>query len=164
MKNEIWKPVKGYEGIYKVSNLGKVKSLKFGKERLLKAGITSGGYAIVVLSKNKKQKNKYVHQLVAESFLNHVPDGLNLVIDHINDIKTDNRVYNLQIVTNRFNVKKTQGKYSSIFKGVYWHKSTNKWASSIWIDGKRKHLGSFVNEFDASQAYQSELLKLNKIS
>lgn len=65
---EIWKDVKGYESIYQVSDIGNVKSLKYGKEKLLKPGINSTGYFIVILYKNKIKKTIKVHQLVAEAF------------------------------------------------------------------------------------------------
>jgi hypothetical protein len=157
MKNEIWKPVKHYEGIYEVSSLGFVKSLKYNKERILKHGINYHGYAIVVLCKHKKKKTRKVHQLVAESFLNHVPDGFNLVVDHLNDIKTDNRVDNLQVVTMRFNVKKTQGKYSSKFKGVSWDKESKKWRVRFWNGIYNLNLGYFTSEEEAGNEYQKAL-------
>ena len=163
MENEFWKDVIGYEGLYEVSNLGRVKSLgnnKSKKEKILKPGLNNAGYLRVVLSKNKIRTNKSVHQLVAESFLNHIPNGNNLVVDHINDNKLDNRVENLQIITQRKNAYKTQGKYSSKYKGVHWCNRKYKWVSKIWINGKRKFLGYFVNEQEAAAAYQNELATL----
>jgi hypothetical protein len=58
MQEEIWKEVVGYEGLYQVSNLGRVKSLKFGKEKTLRAGKTQKGYLVVVLWKDAKSKSK----------------------------------------------------------------------------------------------------------
>ena len=99
MQEEIWKDVPGYESLYQVSSLGRVKSLQryvnnnggkqLLKERLLKFGL-SKGYYNVVLYKNKKNKNIKVHKLVAMAFLNHKPNGYELVIDHINNNKLDN--------------------------------------------------------------------------
>jgi hypothetical protein len=85
---------------------------------------------------------------------------MELVIDHINDIKTDNRVENLQIVSHRFNVCKTQGRYSSKYKGVCWCKTKNRWLAKIKINGKNLHLGYMTNEEEASQAYQNKLKEI----
>ena len=169
---EIWKPVKDYEGIYEVSNLGRVKSLtrwveykncvpRFKLGKLFKTNINSWGYLFVRLSKNGKSKTLRIHQLVAVAFLNHKPDGTHkLVVDHINDDKLDNRVENLQIVTQRENSHKTQGNYSSKYKGVHWSTRDNKWLSQIQINGKLKYLGLFKCELAASVAYQNKLKTL----
>lgn len=172
MQEEIWKDIPNYEGMYQVSNLGNVKSLpreilKHGKypfickERMLKNRVNMRGYNQFILSNNRKLKTICTHQLVAMAFLNHKPDGTQkLVIDHINDIKTDNRVENLQVVTSRENSYKTQGKYSSQYKGVHWHKNIGKWSASIWINKKRIHLGYYINEEDANLAYQNKLKQI----
>lgn len=97
--NEIWKDIEGFEGLYQVSNLGRVKSMNYnrtGKEKILKKSVTHG-YERVVLYKDKKQYNKNVHRLVAGSFIDN-PNNLESV-NHINGIKTDNRAENLEWVT-----------------------------------------------------------------
>ena len=114
MEEEIWKPIKDYEGLYEVSNLGRVKSLNYrgtGKERILK-NIECKGYLTVCLTKNGKQKVLKVHRLVAEVFIPN-PEG-KPCIDHINTIKTDNRVENLRWVTHKENNNNplTKKKYS----------------------------------------------------
>lgn len=169
---EEFRDIIGYDGLYQVSNLGNVKSLprevfnytgfRNTKERILKAGINSQGYFTVILSNGITSKSRTVHSLVAESFLNHISDGtMKKVIDHINDIKTDNRVENLQVVTHRFNVYKTQGKYASKYKGVSFCKKSNKWRSRVMINGKENMLGYFEKEYDAHVAYQNKLLSLS---
>ena len=65
---EIWKDVKDYEGRYKISNLGKIKSF-YGKEKLLKPKKNHGGYLEVLLYKNNKNRLHRVHRLVAEAFI-----------------------------------------------------------------------------------------------
>jgi len=156
MKTEIWKYVKDYEGVYQVSNLGRVKSLKFGKERILKMVINNAGYILVALHKDGNQKSKNVHQLVAIAFLGHIPCGNNLVVDHINTIKTDNHLDNLQIITHRENCSKDK-KGSSKYTGVSWYKRCNKWQAIININGQNKPLGYFKTELEASEAYQQKL-------
>ena len=168
MQEEIWKDVVGYEGLYKVSNMGNIRSLpnkwvtgsgilRSHNGKILKISKASRGYYIVGLRINSISKTKLVHQLVAESFLYHKPCGMKVVVDHINDDKSDNRVENLQIVTQRHNVCKTQGRYSSQYKGVHWAKNMNKWRSSIIINNKYKSLGYFTCELEASNAYQNAL-------
>lgn len=154
---EIWKDVPTYEGEYQVSNYGNVRSIRFNKCRYLKITINTNGYYIASISKDSKSKTYKVHQLVAMAFLGHNPCGMDLVVDHKNDDKLDNRVENLQIVTQRFNAYKTQGKHSSKYKGVSWHKQAHKWMSEIRINKKKYYLGLFVYEYDAHLAYQSKL-------
>ena len=158
---EIWKDIPEYEGLYQVSSLGRVKSLvrKWRlKEKILKPN-TVGEYPLIVLYKKTAQKTITIHQLVAINFLNHIPDGFNLIVDHINTIKTDNRVENLQIVTSRYNLSKDRGGTSK-YTGVNWDKSSNKWIAQIRIKSKKKHIGRFECESEASKAYQTELNKV----
>lgn len=158
---EIWKDIKGYEGLYQVSSFGRVKSFLCSRVKILKPG-ESNGYAVVGLRKFNKSKTFLVHKLVAVAFLNHEPCGHRLVVDHIDDNKLNNRVENLQITTQRFNAYKTQAKYTSKYKGVYWNKSACKWMSSIYIGGKRKYLGLFTDEHEAHLAYQKKLLEVTE--
>lgn len=155
---EIWKTIIENED-YQVSNFGNVKSLKNGKQIILKGGINSRGYHCVGLCKDGIQKNKTIHQLVAIHFLNHSPSGLELIIDHIDGNKKNNRLDNLQIVTNRFNTSKgyIYKETSSDYTGVSRHKLRNKWRARIYINSKDIHLGLFETELEASQAYQKEL-------
>jgi len=156
---EVWKEVKGYEGIYKVSSTGRVKSLKRKgrlSDRLLRQRVGSSGYPLITLSKNSNLKTKPVHQVMAEAFLNHIPCGMDLVVDHINNISTDNRLCNLQIIRHRENLSKDKNGTSK-YPGVYWSSKRNRWVSTILIGGKRRHLGSFVDEQAASRAYNNAL-------
>ena len=102
MKKEYWKPVVEYEGLYEVSNWGRVKSLKFGKERILKQGKYKYGYLYVVLSKNGILKAFKVHRLVAEAFIDN-PDNLPCV-NHKDENKLNNNVDNLEWCTHEYNI------------------------------------------------------------
>lgn len=111
---EIWRPIFGYEGTYEVSSLGNVRSLDRYVERpaskrcqahtvflpgkRLRPGIGTNGYYLVVLCQNGIKRQFMVHHLVADTFLNRQKHP-NLVINHINGDKTDNRLSNLELVT-----------------------------------------------------------------
>lgn len=96
-ENEIWRDIEGYEGLYQVSNLGRVKSLgndKTKKEKILKFGKNKDGYLFVVLCKEGKRKNYTIHRLVANAFIKN-PSNLTC-INHIDEDKTNNLVSNLE--------------------------------------------------------------------
>ena len=160
---EEFRDIKGYEGLYKVSDLGRVKSLKrirVNKDRILKNTLDSTGYLKVSLSKNSKGKNRRVHQLVAEAFLNHKPNKTHeFICDHRDNNPLNNKLENLQITTTRENTSKDR-KGTSKFAGVSLDKVRNKWISTIRINGKKKFLGRFTDELKASEAYQTALKEL----
>ena len=97
---EQWKDISGYENIYQVSNLGRVKNVN--TSRILKQQVDHDGYFIITLRKGKAKKTYKVHRLVAETFIprNHKT----LQVNHISGIKSDNSVSNLEWVTLRENI------------------------------------------------------------
>ena len=158
---EVWREVKDYPD-YEVSDLGRVKSFKRGRELILKPYVAKNGYSIVTLQ-NGLQGIKKVHQLVAIAFLNHIPSGNKLVVNHINFNKSDNRLTNLEIVTNRVNSNHKhlkEGK-SSKYTGVHWRPKLNKWHCQIHILGCKKYLGLFTSEYEAHLMYQRALNDLH---
>ena len=105
MNEEIWCDIKNYEGLYQVSNKGKVKSLNYkrtGKEKILRPGKNGKGYLFVRLYKNRETKMYKVHRLVLSTF-SPCPDSESLQVNHINECKADNRLENLEWVTNKDN-------------------------------------------------------------
>ena len=130
-ETEIWRDIPNYEG-YQVSNLGRVKSLErfrkgkndclvSVKERILKPKLTRNGYYIVCLHKNSIKKFYLVHRLVFEVFNGQIPKGYE--VNHINEVKADNRLSNLNLMTHKENsnwgtrnekvsIKMTNGKTS----------------------------------------------------
>lgn len=107
---EVWKDVAGYEGLYQVSNLGRVKSILFrnnivikAREKILAQRESNSGYFMVGLHKERKVKQHYVHRLVAEAFLYSDPDAIE--VNHINGNKHDNRVENLEFCKHSENIK-----------------------------------------------------------
>ena len=109
---EIWKDIKGYEGLYQVSDCGRIKSLERDvycqngivhhlKEKILVPALNNKGYQYVNLSKNGKGKLMLVHRLVAMAF---IPNPENKSqINHKNEVKTDNVVENLEWCTASYN-------------------------------------------------------------
>lgn len=157
--NEIWKDIPEYEGIYQVSNLGNVKSIRKGKEKILSKRITSSGYVLCSLFKNGVLKQIQEHQLVAMAFLGHKPNGNRIVVDHIDNNKLNNHVDNLQLLSNRENTTKDT-KSTNKYAGAYWRKDVSKWISLIRINGRLKYLGYFKTEYDAHLAYQNAFKQL----
>lgn len=149
---EIWKDIPKWEGMYQVSNLGRVKSLKRKnvlKERIKKSCKGIYGYTHVILWKNSIGKTYKIHKLVQKSF--RMKDGQ---IDHINDIKHDNRLINLRTCTpsqNSANIKKHRG--NSKYKGVHKLKNRDVWISLIYKNRKVYPLGRFKKEKEAAMAY-----------
>jgi len=108
MNKEIWKDINGYEGLYQISNLGRVKSLNKlkgkntkTKEIIMNPSINKKGYKCIVLCKNSKQKHFRVHRLVAQSF---IPNSENKkIVNHIDCNKINNHESNLEWVTHKEN-------------------------------------------------------------
>lgn len=173
MVKEKWLPVLNYEGVYEVSNNGNVRSLprkyksKNGVIRRVKGSILTplkrkDNYIEVKLSYNGVGKSRVVHQLVAEAFLGHRPDGTNkLVVNHINFNRSDNRLKNLEVITNRKNSDKAHlpSKVKSV--GVSLTKNSG-FKASIRIDGDSVNLGVYNTEYKASAAYTKAVNNLDK--
>ena len=141
--------VLGYEGLYAVTDEGDIYSLKKG--RIKKKLLDKDGYYKVGLNKNGIQKTYKVHQIVYYSFNGKNNDDL--VIDHINSIKTDNRLENLRKLTNRENSARNRThKYG---RGVRYFKKLDKFGATISINKERFHLGVFKSEEEAREAYKN---------
>jgi len=172
MQEEIWKDIPGYEGVYQVSSLGRVKSLPrkiyrkcgklhYSKEDRIMSLCISNGYKVICLYKNGKSRKYSLHQLLAMAFLNHTANGFKIVVDHIDNNSLNNNLSNLQIITARENSSKDRKGYSSKFIGVSWSKAAKKWMAYIIIDKKFTYLGCHNNELDARDAYQNKLKEIN---
>lgn len=102
---EIWKDVKGFEGLYRVSNTGKVLSLPRNGTNggIRKQSIDKDGYKQIILFKDNKKYYKRVHRLVAEAFIPNLKEKPE--INHLNNNRKDNRVENLEWCTNKENLE-----------------------------------------------------------
>jgi hypothetical protein len=128
----VWKDIQGYEGLYQVSNAGEVKSLSrivknFGlrHERILIPLKHNSGYSAVALSKGAKVTHFLIHRLVAVAFIDNPANRM--FINHINGIKTDNRIENLEWVTsseNNIHARRILGKGSRAKKVLCINNST----------------------------------------
>lgn len=98
---EVWKNIKDFEGLYQVSNLGNIKRITTNK--VLNPSISNRGWLYLSLSKDNKYKNHRVHRIVAQTFIPNPKDKA--TVNHINGIKTDNRVENLEWNTIGENVR-----------------------------------------------------------
>jgi hypothetical protein len=156
---EIYNDIPGYHGVYQVSNFGNVKSLKWGKERLMKENLTNNGYPSVELWYKGKNKRMSVHVLVAMAFLGHQPNGHKIEVDHIDKNRLNNNVNNLQLLTIKEHTNKDR---LGIGIGYSFNKPRNKWIAQIKINRKSINLGGFTDKEEASAIYQKALANIDK--
>jgi len=101
---EIWKDIEGYEGLYQISNLGRIKSLRFNREKILKYSTNCDGYNHIILrNHNSIRTNHSIHRLVCLAFIENTEDKKE--VNHINGLKSDNRLINLEWCTHSENQK-----------------------------------------------------------
>lgn len=172
--NRLWRPIKDYEGLYEVSNMGEVRSVKEKQGGRLKDRVNGclslrlyRQYKGLFLYKNKKRKGFLVHRLVADAFIPN-PDNL-AEVNHINEDKLDNRVENLEWVTHAQNIAHSHSiekAYTKISKIVLVYKedgtfvceypSVRKTAKAMKID-----FGAIQRRIakDSSKAYKGYIFK-----
>ena len=98
---EIWRDIPGYEEIYQISDMGRVKSLWFNREKILKTAKDKNGYLLGCLWKDGKQRTKRIHRLVMLAFVGES----DLHVNHKNGDKSDNRLNNLEYCSHAYNMK-----------------------------------------------------------
>ena len=167
----LWKDVPSYEKSYKVSEFGDVISKSrwtvqsngresFLSEKKLKPFSGDKLRPAVRLTKDGKEKDYKIYQLVAMAFLGHVPCGYKVIVDHIDNNPLNNHYSNLQLTTQRKNASKDRVGYTSKYVGVSWDKYRLKWRANIYIGNKNVFLGRFTDEKEASEAYIKKLKEL----
>lgn len=164
--DEEWKPVINFEGLYEVSNLGRIRNTR-GK--ILKTYIINSGYEALKFTVNGKRTNVLVHRAVAEVFCKK-DSKTKTEVNHINEIKSDNRAINLQWCTSKENKQHSikSGAYNKIFTtknslgkkhlknttskyhNVTYDKSRDKWKGCIRVKGKNMYPKRFKTEVEAA--------------
>ena len=170
---EQWKSILETKGKYEVSNLGRIRTIdhhvqnRHNKKRFVKGIIRKqvkrkDGYIIAHFYLDGKKWSDYVHRLVWRYFNDKPEPNRKIVIDHIDNNKSNNRIDNLRLISNRDNttkgMKRKENKKSR-FIGVYWRQDREHWFSRILINGKRLYLGSSKCEAQAALLYLKAKLK-----
>lgn len=163
MQKEIWKDIKGFESLYQVSNLGRIKSLSkfinnnpksktigfYSKEKNLKPTKSNSGYLYVVIYKKSKKYTLFIHRLVAQAFIPN-PDNLPQV-DHLDGNKLNNNVDNLEWVTSKENINRAWK------MGLYKPRSENKGKLNNYSKSIRKKVlqydlqGNLINSYNSTR-------------
>ena len=102
LNNEQWKDIFGYDGVYQVSDLGRVRSNKYGKTMIRRASKDKDGYLFIGLWKDGKQKTVKVHRLVAQAFIENY-NIFNNEVNHKDENKQNNNVENLEFCDIKYN-------------------------------------------------------------
>ena len=171
---EIWRDIKGYESVYQISSLGRIKTKGKIRRRKVKGesnlipfkihkpNYDTRGYNVAKLQLNGNIRMFKVHRLVYQEFKGELIEGL--VIDHIDNDQNNNNENNLQQISQRENSHKNPSKSfedkTSKYVGVHFDKNNNKWVAQIRINGKCKFLGRHETELGAFLVHKKEMLTL----
>jgi hypothetical protein len=170
----MWYDIKGYEGLYKIDKKGQVlslsrelwngKSFHLSKERILSPVIAKCNglkYFVINLRKNGENKRKYIHRLLAETFLEY---PLNLkIVNHIDNDSTNNDLSNLEWVSHDYNIshgwsfKEKKSKYTGLSTS-----KSGRWRVRITINGKMVGLGTYDTEEEAYLVYLQKRKELGR--
>lgn len=162
---EIWKPILDFNGLYEISNLGNVKSLR--NNLILKSNKCNSGYLKVKLYDKGREKTYMIHTLVAMYFLNHIPNGQTMVVNHINLNRLDNRLCNLEVISQRENSNQKHLKTTSDYVGVSLikeYKTYNLYKASIRINTILIYLGDYKDEKYAADIYKIACDNIHKFN
>lgn len=171
MEEEIWKDIDGYDGYYQISNKGRLRGLQrmvknpIHGQMVLKENVFSQkpnkrGYVKYRIHYNNQRKSYAAHRLVAHYFIGYSDK----MIDHINGVKNDNRVENLEYVDNRENCARGHemrlNKPVGITAVTSQYNGKIRWVAKISLNKKHHFLGSFKTSEEASKCYQSTLAEI----
>lgn len=149
---EQWRDIIGYEGLYQISNFGRVKSLKYhrsDKERILKPKKEKNGYLQINLYKDEKLKTMFIHRLVANAFIPN-EDIFKTQINHKDENKENNNVNNLE-----FSTPKENSNYGTrnerMAKAKINHPKKSKQVNQYSLDG------NFIRSFPSTMEIERQL-------
>lgn len=169
-----WHPFyyNGLETNIEVTNCGRIRRIKkdwygnftysfnakYGLIDLSECKVSRDGYyKISSQVKSIGKKTFLYHQILACVFLKHTINGVNYVVDHIDSNKSNNKISNLRVISNRENCSKERTIKSGLPVGVHYVKHAKKYQAQIQLDKKRHNLGYFKTPEEASNAYQIRL-------
>ncbi|WP_223611763.1 NUMOD4 motif-containing HNH endonuclease [Enterococcus faecium] len=157
MQKEIWRPIEGYEGLYEISNLGKIKSnFRQGSTTdFLKISNNGNGYMMVRLCKNGKAKKYYLHRLLAQTFIDNPEDKPQ--VNHINENRSDNRLENLEWVTQKENNNHGNHNLNSAIS-----KRSGKAKKNVQLDLDGNELGRFDFLIEAAKTVNGNSINISR--
>lgn len=172
LNDEIWKPLKGLEEYYLVSNCGRVKR----KERICERGnksyklhskillptINSVGYYVINFKIKGISTYSLVHRLIADTFIENTDPKVYDLVNHIDGNKLNNSVHNLEWVNRRENYTHwaRDQNHKSKYTGVTYNQKSKKWGAAIRL-GALKRIGEYKTEEEAAAAYLNALKENN---
>jgi len=146
--DEYWKRIPGCKFDYEINMCGEIRLFN----RIIKQHFDKKGYSHVSVSMKSGQSRKSVHQLMAITWLHHVPCGLKIVVDHIDGNPSNNKLDNLRLVTHAFNIARNR-EYRSMYKNVHRCKITGLWSAWVMIGLNYYSDEDFETEAEAYDAY-----------
>lgn len=168
---EEWRDIKGYEERYQVSSMGRIKTKRrrkaprsagdpFTEPRTHNEYLNKSGYPMARLSINSTTKRYLLHRIVASHFISEIPIGL--VVNHIDGNPRNNKVSNLEIVSQFDNNRhgRVSKKSTSKYIGVFYDKQTNKWRAQLSFGGNRYNLGRYKTEELAFEQIKKKMLEI----
>ena len=158
---ETFKDIPTWEGIYQVSDIGNVKSLSrrySPGENILSPAVSHDGYLKVSLKAKGRKQQVEVNRLMAQAFLSNSYTERDLVCDHIDRDRKNNKLSNLRLVSQRKNSTNTVN--ANRLTGAY--RKGSKWQASIGTMNKSKYIGLYATEMEAHQAYLKALELLER--
>jgi hypothetical protein len=150
---EIWKDVKGFEGVYQISNKGRLKSFKKYKEGYILSNKNSkGDYLSVILKYGNLERHERLHQLVAEAFIPN-PDPLNKTqVNHKDTNKQNNNDWNLEWVTPSENVRHAIKHNPNMIKGMNNYNQFTRPKTILQYTLSEKFVAEYQNSVEAAKA------------
>lgn len=158
MIDEVWKDILGFDG-YQISNLGRVRSCLGTKKSIVWKLITpyiKFKYLVVKLTRAKDQRQYSLHRLLYETFVELIPDGMEL--DHIDRDSFNNSLDNLRLATRSKNIANQKIRQGKKYKGVRLCKN-GKWEARTSFKGKEVTLGRYLTEVEAARVYNEYAIK-----